>query len=170
MVKPSGHHLKLALKMRNFAKAMFKPMRWELNPHLVNWWSSSNTIQAQKSTTLEYVVLQNILKFWDKTNCYMALHHIIWLLIYVWLTIWSFFIFWLMCLWVYIQAAEGWWDSWRLLLFCWFPETQCRNRCISPGQVQPPFLHSLLLYCFSCFTVIIYFGCFECLLSEFMQQ
>uniref|UniRef100_A0A672J1N2 FAM20A golgi associated secretory pathway pseudokinase n=2 Tax=Salarias fasciatus TaxID=181472 RepID=A0A672J1N2_SALFA len=27
VVKPSGHHLKLALKMRNFAKAMFKPMR-----------------------------------------------------------------------------------------------------------------------------------------------
>ncbi|XP_029383256.1 pseudokinase FAM20A [Echeneis naucrates] len=29
VVKPSGHHLKLALKMRNFAKAMFKPMRQE---------------------------------------------------------------------------------------------------------------------------------------------
>ncbi|XP_029312778.1 pseudokinase FAM20A [Cottoperca gobio] len=27
VVKPSGHHLKLALKMQNFAKAMFKPMR-----------------------------------------------------------------------------------------------------------------------------------------------
>lgn len=27
VVKPSGHHLKLALKMKNFAKAMFKPMR-----------------------------------------------------------------------------------------------------------------------------------------------
>ncbi|XP_028989846.1 pseudokinase FAM20A [Betta splendens] len=27
VVKPSGHHLKLALKMHNFAKAMFKPMR-----------------------------------------------------------------------------------------------------------------------------------------------
>ncbi|XP_005721712.1 pseudokinase FAM20A isoform X2 [Pundamilia nyererei] len=27
VVKPSGHHLKLALKMRNLAKAMFKPMR-----------------------------------------------------------------------------------------------------------------------------------------------
>ncbi|KAM4715134.1 pseudokinase FAM20A [Anableps anableps] len=27
VVKPSGHHLKLALKMRNFGKAMFKPMR-----------------------------------------------------------------------------------------------------------------------------------------------
>lgn len=27
VVKPSGHHLKLALKMRNYAKAMFKPMR-----------------------------------------------------------------------------------------------------------------------------------------------
>lgn len=27
VVKPSGHHLKLALKMRNFAKAMYKPMR-----------------------------------------------------------------------------------------------------------------------------------------------
>uniref|UniRef100_A0A8C7CKG5 FAM20A golgi associated secretory pathway pseudokinase n=1 Tax=Oncorhynchus kisutch TaxID=8019 RepID=A0A8C7CKG5_ONCKI len=27
MVKPSGHHLKLALKMQNFGKAMFKPMR-----------------------------------------------------------------------------------------------------------------------------------------------
>ncbi|XP_072229475.1 pseudokinase FAM20A isoform X1 [Leuresthes tenuis] len=27
VVKPSGHHLKLALKMRNFAKVMFKPMR-----------------------------------------------------------------------------------------------------------------------------------------------
>uniref|UniRef100_A0A3P9IFQ6 FAM20A golgi associated secretory pathway pseudokinase n=1 Tax=Oryzias latipes TaxID=8090 RepID=A0A3P9IFQ6_ORYLA len=27
VVKPSGHHLKLALKLRNFAKAMFKPMR-----------------------------------------------------------------------------------------------------------------------------------------------
>ncbi|KAL7371642.1 hypothetical protein ABVT39_002731 [Epinephelus coioides] len=29
VVKPSGHHLKLALKMQNFAKAMFKPMRQE---------------------------------------------------------------------------------------------------------------------------------------------
>lgn len=27
VVKPSGHHLKLALKMSNFAKVMFKPMR-----------------------------------------------------------------------------------------------------------------------------------------------
>ncbi|XP_061667022.1 pseudokinase FAM20A isoform X3 [Syngnathoides biaculeatus] len=27
VVKPSGHHLKLALKMQNFGKAMFKPMR-----------------------------------------------------------------------------------------------------------------------------------------------
>ncbi|XP_041828938.1 pseudokinase FAM20A [Melanotaenia boesemani] len=27
VVKPSGHHLKLALKLRNFAKVMFKPMR-----------------------------------------------------------------------------------------------------------------------------------------------
>ncbi|XP_032358051.1 pseudokinase FAM20A [Etheostoma spectabile] len=27
VVKPSGHHLKLALKMQNYAKAMFKPMR-----------------------------------------------------------------------------------------------------------------------------------------------
>ncbi|KAM9426002.1 pseudokinase FAM20A [Pholidichthys leucotaenia] len=27
VVKPSGHHLKLALKMNDFAKAMFKPMR-----------------------------------------------------------------------------------------------------------------------------------------------
>uniref|UniRef100_A0A3Q3Q778 FAM20 C-terminal domain-containing protein n=1 Tax=Monopterus albus TaxID=43700 RepID=A0A3Q3Q778_MONAL len=27
LVKPSGHHLKLALKMHNLAKAMFKPMR-----------------------------------------------------------------------------------------------------------------------------------------------
>ncbi|XP_034563063.1 pseudokinase FAM20A [Notolabrus celidotus] len=27
VVKPSGHHLKLALKMQNFAKVMFKPMR-----------------------------------------------------------------------------------------------------------------------------------------------
>ncbi|RVE59426.1 hypothetical protein OJAV_G00188370 [Oryzias javanicus] len=27
VVKPSGHHLKLALKLQNFAKAMFKPMR-----------------------------------------------------------------------------------------------------------------------------------------------
>uniref|UniRef100_A0A3Q2P1W6 FAM20A golgi associated secretory pathway pseudokinase n=1 Tax=Fundulus heteroclitus TaxID=8078 RepID=A0A3Q2P1W6_FUNHE len=27
VVKPSGHHLKLALKMHNFGKAMFKPMR-----------------------------------------------------------------------------------------------------------------------------------------------
>ncbi|KAJ0015810.1 hypothetical protein NQD34_014100 [Periophthalmus magnuspinnatus] len=27
VVKPSGHHLKLALKMHNFAKVMFKPMR-----------------------------------------------------------------------------------------------------------------------------------------------
>lgn len=27
VVKPSGHHLKLALKMQNLAKAMFKPMR-----------------------------------------------------------------------------------------------------------------------------------------------
>ncbi|XP_034049243.1 pseudokinase FAM20A [Thalassophryne amazonica] len=27
VVKPSGHHLKLALKMKNLAKAMFKPMR-----------------------------------------------------------------------------------------------------------------------------------------------
>ncbi|XP_037547286.1 pseudokinase FAM20A [Nematolebias whitei] len=27
VVKPSGHHLKLALKLRNFGKAMFKPMR-----------------------------------------------------------------------------------------------------------------------------------------------
>ncbi|XP_008313353.1 pseudokinase FAM20A [Cynoglossus semilaevis] len=27
VVKPSGHHLKLALKMTNYAKAMFKPMR-----------------------------------------------------------------------------------------------------------------------------------------------
>ncbi|KAM9772792.1 pseudokinase FAM20A [Syngnathus typhle] len=29
VVKPSGHHLKLALKMQNFGKAMFKPMRQE---------------------------------------------------------------------------------------------------------------------------------------------
>ncbi|XP_020779938.1 pseudokinase FAM20A isoform X2 [Boleophthalmus pectinirostris] len=29
VVKPSGHHLKLALKMHNFAKVMFKPMRQE---------------------------------------------------------------------------------------------------------------------------------------------
>ncbi|XP_068160975.1 pseudokinase FAM20A [Antennarius striatus] len=29
VVKPSGHHLKLALKMQNLAKAMFKPMRQE---------------------------------------------------------------------------------------------------------------------------------------------
>lgn len=28
VVKPSGHHLKLALKMETYAKAMFKPMRW----------------------------------------------------------------------------------------------------------------------------------------------
>lgn len=27
VVKPSGHHLKLALKFQNFGKAMFKPMR-----------------------------------------------------------------------------------------------------------------------------------------------
>uniref|UniRef100_A0AAV2LC85 Uncharacterized protein n=1 Tax=Knipowitschia caucasica TaxID=637954 RepID=A0AAV2LC85_KNICA len=27
VVKPSGHHLKLSLKMHNFAKVMFKPMR-----------------------------------------------------------------------------------------------------------------------------------------------
>ncbi|XP_041671215.1 pseudokinase FAM20A [Cheilinus undulatus] len=31
VVKPSGHHLKLALKMQNFAKAMFKPMRQQRN-------------------------------------------------------------------------------------------------------------------------------------------
>lgn len=29
MVKPSGHHLKLALKMQDYGKVMFKPMRWE---------------------------------------------------------------------------------------------------------------------------------------------
>ncbi|XP_061564944.1 pseudokinase FAM20A [Cololabis saira] len=31
VVKPSGHHLKLALKLQNFAKAMFKPMRQQRN-------------------------------------------------------------------------------------------------------------------------------------------
>uniref|UniRef100_A0A8C6TLG9 FAM20A golgi associated secretory pathway pseudokinase n=1 Tax=Neogobius melanostomus TaxID=47308 RepID=A0A8C6TLG9_9GOBI len=31
VVKPSGHHLKLALKMSNFAKVMFKPMRQQRN-------------------------------------------------------------------------------------------------------------------------------------------
>lgn len=27
VVKPSGHHLKLALKMQDYGKVMFKPMR-----------------------------------------------------------------------------------------------------------------------------------------------
>lgn len=44
VVKPSGHHLKLALKMQNYAKAMFKPMRWGLNPHSMSPWPVSNTM------------------------------------------------------------------------------------------------------------------------------
>lgn len=46
VVKPSGHHLKLALKMHNFAKAMFKPMRWGLNLHLMSTWFSSNNVNS----------------------------------------------------------------------------------------------------------------------------
>lgn len=44
VVKPSGHHLKLTLKMQNYAKAMFKPMRWGLKPPLVIPRSLSNAV------------------------------------------------------------------------------------------------------------------------------
>lgn len=55
VVKPSGHHLKLALKMSNFAKVMFKPMRWGqtvtgliigLNYHMSEGLTSTWTTQS----------------------------------------------------------------------------------------------------------------------------
>lgn len=80
VVKPSGHHLKLALKMNNFAKAMFKPMRWGLNLHLMSTWSSSNTINSFFMSVLQRQVLQSILNndcMSVNTTCHKRLRNIL---------------------------------------------------------------------------------------------
>lgn len=151
VVKPSGHHLKLALKMRNLAKAMFKPMRWG---NLVGHFQLVKSMKSHKNmkcwVRLHSMLLQySVYVMFCVNLCQSKAPS--WPSVMSWLYIaecWNWQFDRSLCVHVCVcQAAEGRGDSRRRLLFRWPPETQCRDCCFSSGQVQPhyPSLFSRLL-------------------------
>lgn len=175
VVKPSGHHLKLALKMQNYAKAMFKPMRWGLNTHSMSPWSISKhnllyfmsvkqhspvrpAIHLKKRNIglhnfMVHCLMSCPVLIYVRLNLLVSVKTLVFVLLQTIITDSLISVCACVCV---CQAAEGWGDSRRLLLLCWLPKTQCRDCCLSPGQVPPPPYSSccLSLDYFSCSTLI----------------